>query len=174
MERLIIYGSQYGTTKRYAQRFSEMTGIPSLSYEAVNDLTDCRLLVYFGGLYAGGLKGFRHIVKLLPENMKLILVTVGLADVNDQENINNIRNSLKTQVPGTLLNNAQIFHLRGGIDYEKLSFKHRTMMTLLYHKVKNLPEKKKTAEDRAMIETFNSKVDFVDYHSLDQIIEAIR
>ena len=47
-------------------------------------------------------------------------------------------------------------------------------MTLLYHKVKNLPEEKKTAEDRAMIETFNSKVDFVDYHSLDQIIEAIR
>ena len=174
MERLIIYGSQYGTTKRYAQKFSEMTGIPSLSYEAVNDLTDCRLLVHFGGLYAGGLKGFRHIVKLLPEDMKLILVTVGLADVNDQENINNIRNSLKTQVPGTLLNNAQIFHLRGGIDYEKLSFKHRTMMTLLYHKVKNLPEEKKTAEDRAMIETFNSKVDFVDYHSLDQILEAIR
>ena len=119
-------------------------------------------------------KGFRHIAKLLPEDMKLILVTVGLADVNDQENINNIRNSLKAQVPGTLLNNAQIFHLRGGIDYEKLSFKHRTMMTLLYHKVKNLPEEKKTAEDRAMIETFNSKVDFVDYHSLDQIIEAIR
>ena len=174
MERLIIYGSQYGTTKRYAQRFSEMTGIPSLSYEAVNDLTDCRLLVYFGGLYAGGLKGFRHIAKLLPEDMKLILVTVGLADVNDQENINNIRNSLKTQVPETLLSNAQIFHPRGGIDYEKLSFKHRTMMTLLYHKVKNLPEEKKTAEDRAMIETFNSKVDFVDYHSLDQIIEAIR
>lgn len=174
MERLIIYGSQYGTTKRYAQRFSEMTGIPSLSYEAANDLTDCRLLVYFGGLYAGGLKGFRHITKLLPEDMKLILVTVGLADVNDQENINNIRNSLKTQVPETFLSNAQIFHLRGGIDYEKLSFKHRTMMTLLYHKVKNLPEEKKTAEDRAMIETFNSKVDFVDYHSLDQIIEAIR
>lgn len=174
MERLIIYGSQYGTTKRYAQKFSEMTGIPSLSYEAANDLTDCRLLVYLGGLYAGGLKGFRHIAKLLPEDMKLILVTVGLADVNDQESINNIRNSLKAQVPGTLLNNAQIFHLRGGIDYEKLSFKHRTMMTLLYHKVKNLPEEKKTAEDRAMIETFNSKVDFVDYHSLDQIIEAIR
>ena len=71
MERLIIYGSQYGTTKRYAQRFSEMTGIPSLSYEAANDLTDCRLLVYFGGLYAGGLKGFRHIVKLLPERQMI-------------------------------------------------------------------------------------------------------
>ena len=174
MERLIIYGSQYGTTKRYAQKFSEMTGIPSLSYEAANDLTDCRLLVYFGGLYAGGLKGFRHIAKLLPEDMKPILVTVGLADVNDQENINNIRNSLKTQVPETLLSNAQILHLRSGIDYEKLSFKHRTMMTLLHLKAKNPPEEKKTAEDRAMIETFNSKVDFVDYHSLDQIIEAIR
>ena len=56
MERLIIYGSQYGTTKRYAQKFSEMTGIPSLSYEAVNYLTNCMILVYLGVLYAGGLK----------------------------------------------------------------------------------------------------------------------
>ena len=91
MERLIIYGSQYGTTKRYAQRFSEMTGIPFLSYEAANDLTDCRLLVYFGGLYAGGLKGFRHYYKAAARRYETHSVTVGLADVNDQENINNIR-----------------------------------------------------------------------------------
>ena len=47
------------------------------------------------------------------------------------------------------------------------------MMTLLCKKAK-LPEEKKTAEVRAMIETFNSKVDFVDYISLNKIVEAIQ
>ena len=46
-------------------------------------------------------------------------------------------------------------------------------MTLLYNKVKNLPEDKKTAEDKAMIETFNTKVEFIDYNSLNHIVEII-
>lgn len=68
---------------------------------------------------------------------------------------------------------SSVFHLRGGIDYQKLSFKHKTMMTLLYNRAKKLPEDRKTAEDRAMIETFNSKVDFVDYNSLNNVARNI-
>lgn len=103
----------------------------------------------------------------------MIIVTVGLADVCDKENIVNIRNSIRKQVPEQLLKSTPIFHLRGGIDYQKLTFKHKTMMTLLYNKAKGLPEDKKTAEIRAMIATFNSKVDFVDYNSLNHIVEII-
>ena len=64
--------------------------------------------------------------------------------------------------------------MRGGIDYSKLNFAHKTMMKLLYNAVKNLPEEKQTAEDRAMIETYNKKVDFINYSSLDQIINTIQ
>ena len=46
-------------------------------------------------------------------------------------------------------------------------------MTLLYNRAKKLPEEKKNAEVRAMIETFNSVVDFVDYDSLNQILKEI-
>ena len=53
------------------------------------------------------------------------------------------------------------------------NFKHRTMMNLLYHKVKKIPKEKMTAETKAMIETYGTKVDFVDYQSLNQIMEAI-
>ena len=37
MRALIIYGSQYGTTKRYAEKFSQMTGIPCTNYEELKD-----------------------------------------------------------------------------------------------------------------------------------------
>ena len=91
----------------------------------------------------------------------------------DKENISNIRNSISRHVPEYLLKSAFVFHLRGGMEYQKLSFKHKTMMTLLYNKIKNLPEDKKTAEDKALIETFNSKVDFVDFDSLNPIAEVL-
>ncbi len=174
MNSLIVYGSQYGTTKKYAERFAEMTNLPIIAYENIKDLRGYDLIIHFGGLYAGGVKGLKNTVRALRKNAKLIIVTVGLADVYDEENIRNIRQAIGKQVPEKLLSNTSIFHLRGGIDYQKLNFKHKTIMTLLYNKVKKLPEDKKTAEVRAMIETFNSKVDFVDFSSLNQIIEIIR
>jgi hypothetical protein len=48
------------------------------------------------------------------------------------------------------------------------------MMSLLYKKAKGLPEEKKTAEVKAMIDTYNQKVDFVDFSSLESIIKEIQ
>lgn len=173
MSRIIIYGSRYGTTRRYAEELAERTGIPVISYEEINDLSGYETIIHMGGLYAGGVMGLKNTMKALPKNANFIIVTVGLSDVNDEKNIENIRMSIRRQLPGEIYDHARIFHLRGGIDYQKLNFAHRTMMTLLYNKAKKLPEEKKTAEVRAMIETFNQKVDFVDFHSLDQIIDIL-
>ena len=174
MDQLIVYGTQYGTTQRYAEQFSELTRLPCISSEAVKDLSCYDRVIHFGGLYAGGVKGLRKTLRSLGEHTGLVIVTVGLADVTDEENLANIRNTLKRQVPSRLWEKTQVFHLRGGIDYRKLSLKHKAMMTLLYHSVKNQPEEQKTAETRAMIETFNTAVDFVDFSALEPIVAAVR
>ena len=148
-----------------------MTHFPVVSYEAVKTLTDYERIIYFGALYAGGVKGLKNTVKKLSPNTKLIIVTVGLADVCDQENISKIRSSIRKQVPEHLLKAASVFHLRGGIDYSKLNFKHRTMMKMVYHSLKSKSTESLTQEDKAFIETYNKKVDFVDYDSLKRIAE---
>ena len=114
MKSLITYGSQYGTTKRYAEKLAQMTGIPVASYEDIKELAGYELVIHFGGLYAGGVRGLKRIIKLLPQTAKFIIVTVGLADVSDEKNVSNIKNALKRQVPEDILKNAFIFHLRGG------------------------------------------------------------
>ena len=58
----------------------------------------------------------------------------------NKENINNIENSMKRQLSNEIYEKASIYHLRGGIDYSKLNFLHKTMMRQLYKKVKGLPE----------------------------------
>ena len=175
MKGIIVYGSQYGTTKCYAKKLAEITKIPIISYEDIKDLTNYDLIIHFGGLYAGGVKGLKNTFRLLKNsNIKTILVTVGLADVNNKENTNNIKASLEKQLEKDIYKNSLIFHLRGGIDYSKLNFKHKTMMKMLYHSLKNKPVESLTQEDKALIETYNTKVDFVDYDSLKQIVEVIQ
>ena len=65
MKELIIYGSQYGTTKRYAEKFAEMTNFPIVSYEDIKNVTDYERVIYFGGLYAGGVKKSTRAAKII-------------------------------------------------------------------------------------------------------------
>ena len=132
--KIIIYGSQYGTARKYAEELAKRTNIEIKNYKDVTDIDQYNTVVYIGSLYAGGMK--RQLSKKLYEN-------------------------------------AYIFHLRGGIDYSCLNFKHKTMMGLLYKKAVGLPEEKKTAEIKAMIETYNQKVNFVDFESLNRLTDCI-
>lgn len=174
--KIIIYGSQYGTAKQYAEELAKKTNIEVKQYEDVNDLDNYGTIIYIGSLYAGGVLGMKKTFKKMSniQNKKIIIATVGLADPTDLENINNIEIGMKNQLPKEIYENAHIYHLRGGIDYSKLNLKHKTMMSLLYKKAKGLPEEKKTAEVKAMIETYNKQVNFVDFNSLDKIIENIQ
>ena len=175
MSNIIIYGSYYGTTKKYAEEFSKRTNIEAVSFQDVNNINDYDNIIYLGGLYAGGVLGMAKNLKKIDNiaNKNIIIATIGLSDPTDEINKNNIRNNIKKQVPKEIFEKVKVFHLRGGIDYSKLNFAHRTMMKLLYNTVKKLPKEKQTAEDSAIIETYNKKVDFIDFSSLDKLINEI-
>lgn len=184
MNKIIIYGSCYGTAKMYAEELAKRTLIKAVDFEDVKNteqVAECGTIVYVGALYAGGVLGMAKTFKRVAdvggrgwwENKKIIIATVGLADPLDEENVCNIQKGMKRQLPDEIFENAEIFHLRGGIDYSKLKIAHKTMMKLLYHKAKNLPEAEKDAETRAMIETYNSVVNFVDFDALAPIVDII-
>lgn len=175
MNNIIIYGSNYGTTEQYAKELSKRTNIEAISFENVQEINKYDKIIYIGGLYAGGVLGMSKTLRKLTniQNKTIIIATVGLADPTDEKNINNIRNNIKVQISKKIYDKAKIFHLRGGIDYSKLKFFHKTMMKMLYNAVKNIPQEKLSAENKAMIETYNKKVNFVNFSDLDKIISEI-
>ena len=162
MQTIITYGSQYGAAEHYARKLAEYTDFPVLPYREFKGAATYERIIHFGALYAGGVLGLRQIASRISPRTAIIIVTVGLADVQDAENIQNIRTSIRSQLPEDVFQRAQIFHLRGAIDYGKLNFKHRTMMALLYARANALPADAKNAETRAMIETYGKQVSFID------------
>ena len=173
MKTLIIYGSQYGSTKRYAKRLAEITGIEAVDYKEAKDINDYDKIIYFGALYAGGVTGLKKTVSKIIPNQELVIVTIGLADPTDSENVKSIRNSIKSQIPSEFYDESKIFHLRGAIDYSQLGLKHKVMMSLLHSKVSKMPESELNAEAKAMLETYGQKVDFVDFNTLEQITSKL-
>lgn len=169
MKTLIIYGSQYGSTKRYAERLSEITGIEAVDYKQAKDIKGFDKIIFMGGLYAGGVLGLKKTVGKMTDKQELVIVTVGVTNPNETKYFSEIRKSIKAKIPANLYNEEKIFHLRGAIDYNNLGFKHRFMMSMFHKMVQKTPDAQRTADAKAMLETYGQNVDFVDFNALEQI-----
>ena len=134
---IIICGSCYGTARQYAERLSKKTNISVKSYKDISLLDDYNTIIYVGALYAGGVLGMKETFSKMTavQGKHIVIVTVGLADPTDTKNIENIRNSMQRQLSPSVFKHAHIYHLRGGIDYSRLSLKHKTMMWMVYMKL---------------------------------------
>lgn len=176
MKSVILYGSRYGSARRYAQELSKQTDIPAVSYQEAPPLSKLETIVYIGALYAGGVLGLTKTLRRqsFGEHQRLVIVTVGLADPDIPQNRENIRNSLQKQIPAQLYGRAAVFHLRGAIDYQALSLGHRTMMALLHRSLQKKPAEEWIEEDKALMETYGKRADFVDFASLRPIINEMQ
>lgn len=55
IKSIILYGSHYGSSRRYAQKLSEQTNIPAVCYKDTPSLSDKNPIIYLGSMYAGGI-----------------------------------------------------------------------------------------------------------------------
>lgn len=169
---IIIYGSQYGTTKRYAERLSDITGIKRVSRKEAKGVNDYERVIYMGGLYAGSVFGLKKLAATLT-NQELVIVTVGLVNTQDKENIKYVRGNIKSQIANRLYDEDKIFHLRGAIDYSTMGIKHKLMMSFMHHRLSKMPEEKLNAESKTILETYGKTVDYVDFDTLQPIVDAL-
>lgn len=90
----------------------------------------------------------------------MIVFTVGVADVNDAENIKNIVSSARKQIPEEMFSKIKLFHFRGGMDYGKMSFLHQCMMWFMKTMLSKKPENERSDSDQAVIESYGGSLIF--------------
>ena len=66
MNGVILYGSHYGSARRYAQALAESTGIVAVPYANAPQLAGKHTIVYVGALYAGGVLGLSKTFRGFP------------------------------------------------------------------------------------------------------------
>lgn len=174
----VIYKSHYGFTEAYARWIAEDLSADLLEAGAVRaaDLAPYRVLVFGGGLYAGGVGVLPLLTKHfgLLKDKALYLFTVGAADVADPKNIASIRRSLAKVLTPEMLDRVRLFHFRGGLRYSEMSLLHRTMMSMLRGKLLKTPEDRFRPEDRMFLETYGQDVSFLDRDAIAPLVQEIR
>lgn len=175
MSTVILYGSCYGASQRYAKELSRRTGFPVASYQDYlrAPLVKVENVVYFGGLYAGGITGLKRTLRAIPPAAHLTLVTVGLADPARAENAAHIRGLAQRLLGAERFGRTDLFHLRGGIDYSRLSPVHRAMMAMLRRSLLLKDPAALSDEDRGLLETYGTAVDFTDLDALEPVMASL-
>ena len=167
----ITYSTCYGSAGEYAALLGRTLGleaIESSSYAPAGE----SMVIHFGGLYAGSMRGLKDVALRMPDSAELVAVSVGVADPTLPDNASRIDADIRRCLPQSMLPRTTIFRLRGRLLYSRLSTKHRAMMWMLCRYIKSKDHR--TDEDEAVLESYGGSADFIDLSSLESAESFIR
>ena len=172
MKTIVIYNSQTGFTKRYAQWVADAAGADCFELSAAKkkDLTAYEAIIFGSWACAGGISRLSWFKGNMDkwENKKLIAFCVGASPIDSPE----IEPTLKQNFNESEFEKVNVFYCPGGLDYEKMPAPSKLMMKMF---VKTLKAKKnKTETDLEMIKMISTSYDISDRKYIEPILECLK
>lgn len=172
MKTAVVYTSQTGFTKRYAQWIAEAAGADclTLSEAKKKDMDAYEAIVYGGWACAGSISKIEWFKGNIDKwsGKRLIVFCVGGSPIENPE----IGKFLKQNFKEDDLKKVSLFYCPGGFDYEKMSPPSKLMMKMF---IKALKAKKgKTEAEEEMIKMISSSYDISDKKYIEPILECLK
>ena len=172
MKTIVIYNSQTGFTKRYAEWIAEETGADCLALSAAKkkDLAIYEAII-FGSWACGGsiskINWFKGNIDKWA-GKKLIVFCVGASPIDNPE----IDIALNRNFHEPERKKVKLFYCPGGINYAKMPAPSKLMMKMF---VKMLAAKKdKTETEQVMADMISSSYDISDKKYMEPILEYLK
>lgn len=157
MKSIVIYNSQTGFTKHYAQWIAEAAGADclTLSDAKKQSLAAYDTIIFGGWACAGSIRKINWFKSNIEKwaDKKLIAFCVGASPLESPE----IELALKQNFKEPALKKVNVFYCPGGLNYEAMSAPSKLMMKMF---VKTLKAKKdKTEAEQEQIKIMSASYD---------------
>lgn len=171
MKTIVIYNSQTGFTKRYAEWIVEATGADRLALSAAKkrDLSAYEAIIFGSWACAGGISKIGWFKSRIDRwaGKKLIVFCVGASPADNPD----IETAFRRIFSETERDKVRTFYCPGGFNYEEMSAPSRLMMKMF---IKALQAKKdQTEEDQIKIKMISSSYDSSDKKYIEPILECL-
>lgn len=172
MKTMVIYHSQTGFTKRYAEWIAEETGADCVELSAAKkkDLTAYEAIIFGSWACAGSISKISWFKGNIDKwaDKKLIAFCVGGSPINNPE----IKTALNRNFNESERKRVKTFYCPGGFNYEKMSAPSKLVMKMF---VKMLKAKKdKTEEEQVMAKMISSSYDISDKKYIEPILQYLK
>ncbi|MBR4965225.1 MAG: flavodoxin [Lachnospiraceae bacterium] len=166
---LVIYTSETGFTKRYAEWIAQALSAECLELKDADKRNpDEFQTIIFGGWAIGG---FINKIKWFKKNMtkwqdkKLAVFCVGAGPIENPD----IEVAMKNWFTPEEYEHVSAFYCPGGLNYEKMPARYKLMMKMFVKMLKG--KKEKTEADLKQIEMISSSYDISDRKYIEPIVE---
>lgn len=172
MKTIVIYNSQTGFTKRYAQWIAEETGAYclELSQAKKKNLSEYEAIIFGSWACAGGISKLGWFKSNIDNwtDKKLIAFCVGGSPADSPE----VGPALKQNFKESEFQKVNVFYCPGGFNYEKMSAPSKLMMKMFIKMLKS--KKDKTEAQQEMIKMISGSYDISDRKYIEPILECLR
>ncbi len=167
---VVAFDSTYGSTKQYAEELASCLGVSAVHLDhaaAELDAHPDAALIVLSPVHGPMNAGARFISDTDLGSRRVALCTVGMT-LDEVA----VKKDSSARALGNKADRVTRFYLPGRLHYSELSTAHRTTMWTVVNMLKAKPMK--NANDKMMIETFDTDVDRVDHSRLDQVVDWAR
>lgn len=172
MKTAVIYNSQTGFTKRYAEWIAEAAGADcyELSVAKRKNLDAYDAVIFGGWACAGNISKLNWFKDNLDKwtDKKLIVFCVGASPIDNPE----IKQFLKKNSKEYGLRKVDVFYCPGGFNYEKMSVPSKLMMKMFVKMLK--AKKNKTEVEQEMVKMISASYDISDKKYIEPILECLK
>ena len=173
MKTVIIYASQTGFTKQYAEWISEQVSCDCVELKDAKKLhlSDYDAIVYGGWFVAGGIKKVSWFKKQIPSlsaaGKKLIVFATGATPAESPD----IPDTLRKNFTDDEWSKIKAFYCPGGLNYDRMNGLSKFVMHML---AKVLSSKKNASEDeKKKAELISRSYDISDKKYIDPIVAEL-
>ena len=153
----IVYVSNAGSSKRYAEMLSEKTGYPCYAFSD-SDKAVGSDVIFIGWVMAGAVQGLSE-ARVKFGTLKAV-VAVGMMKSDSQDAAIKEKNSIS----------EPYFSLAGAFDIKKLSGMYKMMMGMMVKMIKGKLKESNDPKAKEMVEKFEEGFDMVSEENLSDIL----
>ena len=172
MKTIILYNSQTGFTKHYAEWIAEAAEADCIELSAAKkkDLTAYEAIVFGSWACAGSISKISWFKGNIDKwaGKKLIVFCVGASPIENPE----VEIALSQIFNESEQKKVKTFYCPGGINYEKMSAPSKLMMKMFLKTLK--AKKEKTEKDQIMIDMISSSYDISDKKYIEPILQYLK
>ncbi len=172
MKTIIIYHSQTGFTKRYAEWIAEEVHAECVPFEQIKkySLEDYDTIVFGGWACAGGISKLAWFKSNMSkwDGKKLVAFCVGGSPMENPE----VEQALNHNFNEEEQKKVRVFYCPGGMNYEKMSSGSKLLMKMFVASLK--AKKNPREEDKIMIKMISASYDISDKKYIEPIITYIK
>jgi len=165
---LVLYKSKSGHAKGYAELFHKHLDADIEEFKKFKQsYLEYSEIYYLGGLYIGGINGFKKFNPHVKDNQVIHVFPVG-ATPGNQRDLDEI---FKVNFTEDEMKRYHIQYLRGGFDFSKCTLMGKFLMTLMKWKLRSI--KNPTSDQVGLLKSYEKPLNFVSEQKvLDYIKKA--